>query len=930
MRKILTSILIIFIISGCQLNNSKIPNDPAVTIGKLENGLTYYIQNNKKPENRIEMLLVLNAGSVLETDKQQGLAHFIEHMGFNGTKSFPKQELVEYLESIGMNFGPDLNAYTSFDETVYMLQVPTNDEEKLEKGFQILAEWAHYMSFDDEEIDKERGVVVEEWRLRGGAWKRMADKQLPVIFKGSKYAQRLPIGKKAVIDTFHYDTAKDFYNKWYRPELMAVITVGDVEKSKMETLIKKYFNKIPKSNPTIERPVISVPDHDETLFTIASDPEASYSNVELIHKFEPEKDKMSINSFRNSMIFNLYNNMINNRLDELTKEADPPFLFVRSRKGSYIQSKEMYTLSAYVKTNGIPRGMEALLVETSRVQKHGFTQTELDREKTKYLRNIEKKYNEKDKTESESYKWKYKNNFLEGSAIPSIDYVYEMTNKLISNITINEVNKLSKELINTKNRVIAASSPENKGVIIPTENDLKQVFDKVLTMDIKPYVDEVSNEPLVSSLNPAGKVINETKIDEIELTEWTLSNGIKVVLKPTTFKNDEILFYAQSPGGTSLVEDKDFIAAETATDIISESGLGNFNKIELDKLLSDKIVKVSPWMDALNEGFKGSTSPKDLETMFQLIYQYFNSPRSDKNSYLAFKSRMEGWIENQNANPENVFRDSVSVTKYQNHFRSRPWTLKVLDEMNMDNSYKIFKDRFSDAGDFTFYFVGSFKIDNIKPLVEKYLGSLTATERNEKWKDVELNIPDGIVKNSAIKGIDPKSMVRLIFHGDFKWNRKNHHILKSLEGVMEIKLREILREDMGGTYGVWIWSQPKHYPKEKYELNIMFGCSPDNVEILTNALFTQIESLKKEGIGADYVSKVQEKQRQARDVDIQENRFWLNAISKYYYHNENPLNILEYDKLVDALSVDIIKQASRKYLNTKNYVQVVLYPEQPK
>ena len=395
MKKVFVLTCIYFIIYSCtpvgtKLQDTpdpklsaKVPEDPDVIIGKLDNGLTYYIRSNKKPAKRAEMLLALNAGSVLETDKQQGLAHFVEHMAFNGTKNFPKQDLVDYLESIGMDFGSDLNAYTSFDETVYMLKVPTDDTEKLEKGFQILGDWAHNMSFDDEEIDKERGVVIEEWRLRGGAWKRMIDKQLPVILKDSKYARRLPIGQKTVIDTFKYETAKNFYNKWYKPELMAVIAVGDFENSSIENLINQYFSNIQKSASLTERPTIPVPDHDETLFTIASDPEAPYSYGSIIFKFDKEKNPGSKEAFKEGIIFNLYNSMLNNRLDELTKTADPPFLYVMSRKGSWVQSKEMYTLTAYVKTNGIPRGLEALLTEATRVQKFGFTQTELDRQKTK-------------------------------------------------------------------------------------------------------------------------------------------------------------------------------------------------------------------------------------------------------------------------------------------------------------------------------------------------------------------------------------------------------------------------------------------------------------------------------------------------------------------------------------------------------------------
>ena len=939
MKKILLYSLFILLTYSCSIKNpnflfsiklnsaTNVPADPMVKIGTLENGLTYYVRSNSKPENRAEMLLVVNAGSVLEEESQQGLAHFLEHMAFNGTKNFPKQDLVDYLESIGLDFGPDLNAYTSFDETVYMLQVPTDDHEKMDKAFQILADWGHNLTLDGEEIDKERGVVIEEWRLGQGADMRMINKQLPVMLKDSKYASRLPIGQKAVLDTFKYSEVRKFYDDWYKPELMAVIAVGDFNDESVVKLIKKHFSIMKKSISPKIRPQIKVPDHDETLFAIASDPEASYSSVSIMHKFDNEEDKLSLDAFRKGLVFNLYNGMLSNRLDELTKLAEPPFLFAYSSNRSWVLSKQMYTLGAYVKTNGILNGLEGLLTEVLRLQKHGFTETELNRQKTVLLRNMEKLYNEKDKTESKKYKWDYKDNFMKGHAIPSIEFLYEESKKLLPMISLVDVNEMSNKIISNENRVITASSPENGDIIIPNDNDLKEIFKKVVGSEILPYVDVVSTEPLVADFTHGGSVEGEKIHSSINVTEWTLSNGVKVILKPTDFKNDEILFYAHSPGGTSLVMDSDYISAQTSVDLISESGLGNFNKIELDKLLSDKIVGVSPWIDELNEGFQGNASPQDIEVMLQLIYKYFNESRSDSTAFMAYKARMEGWIENRTARPENVYRDSIQITKSQHHFRARPWTMEMLNEMNLERSHDIFKDRFSDAGDFTFFFVGSFDLDVIKPLIEKYLGSLLNIDRNESWNDIDMRMPKGIVENTVKKGLEPKSMVHLSFNGEFDWSIKNKHLLKSLESVMEIKLREIMREDMGGTYGVWMWSIPKHYPREEYEFNIVFGCSPENVDTLSQALFLQIDSLKTYGIDADYVSKVQEKQKQSREVDLKENKFWLEEISSYYFHGLEPSQIIDYGVMVDDLSVSSIQQAAIDYLNTNNYVKVVLYPE---
>lgn len=906
--------------------SANLPLDPQVKTGKLENGLKYYIRVNKKPEDRAELRLVVNAGSVLEDDDQQGLAHFCEHMAFNGTKHFAKQELVDYLESIGMRFGPDLNAYTSFDETVYMLQIPTDSMKIIENAFQILEDWAHNVSYDDKEIDKERGVIIEEWRLGRGAESRMRDKQFPILFKDSRYAVRLPIGKKNILDSFKHNTLRRFYKDWYRPDLQAVIAVGDFDPQQIESLIRQHFASIPSRKKERKRVVFPVPDNKGTLFAIASDPEATRTSVSIYYKMDLQPQR-TIADYRRQIVESLYNSMLNQRFSEKLQQANPPFLYAYSGKGRFVRTKEVYLLSAGVKDNTIPRGLEALLTEAFRVKKYGFTETELARMKKEMMRDMEKSFRERDKTESRNYVSEYTRNFLEDEPIPGIENEYEYYKKLMPGIRLNEVNKLASEWIKDANRVVLVNSPQKTGIKIPTEKDLLAVIHSVEKKKIAAYVDKVSDEPLVRNKPQAGKIVHEEKIPELGLTQWKLSNGIRVVLKPTDFKNDEILFTSFSPGGNSLVKDKDYIAAVTATAVISEGGLGSFNKIELQKKLSDKVVRVSPFITSLTEGISGSCSPQDMETMFQLIYLYFTAPRMDSTAFQSYKMRMKGFIENRSARPETAFRDTIQVTMAQHHFRARPWSLALLDEMSLSKSFRIYKQRFADAGDFTFFFVGNFDPQKLKQDVATYLGGLSAARQHESWKDPGIEPPKGVVEKKVVKGMAPKSQVRFMFTGPYHWSRQNNYDLRSMVSVLKIKLREVLREDLGGTYGVSVWASTSKYPKEEYTLGISFGCAPDRVEELSKNVFVQIDSLKKYPPTEIYLQKVKETQLRKNETDLKQNRFWLRQLNAYYFTGLDPRVLLQYPKLVDQLNAGTIRATAEKYFNMKNYVRVVLFPK---
>jgi zinc protease len=904
-----------------------IPFDQQIEKGTFDNGLTYYIRENQKPENRAQFWLVVNAGSILEDKDQLGLAHFTEHMAFNGTKNFAKHEIVDYLESIGMQFGPEINAYTSFDETVYMLQVPTDSIPLVETAFQILEDWARYISFEKEEVEKERGVVIEEWRLGRGADGRMRDKQLPVIFKGSLYADRLPIGKKEIIETFQVETVKRFYNDWYRPDLMAVIAVGDFDQDHIEGLISEHFGQIPAAESARSRESYVVPDHEETLFAIATDPEAANTVVSIYYKMDPEPEK-DINDYRRMLIERLNIRMMNNRFYELLNQPDPPFLFGVSMHTSLVRVKDIYLLGAYVKEDGIKKGLETLLAEAERVKKYGFTESELNRTKNQLLNEFEKLYNERDKTESQAFAGEYARNFLEREPVPGIEFEFAVAKELLPGIKLEEVNELIEQWMSDENRVVLVNAPERTDLKIPSEDELLAILNQIDKTDIEPYEDQVSDQPLVKNIPEPAQIIREKKIEDLNITEWTLSNGSKVVLKPTDFKNDEIQFYAFSPGGTSLISNEKYVSARAASDIISISGLGEFDLNALNKKIADKVVSVFPYINELNEGFVGNSTPKDLETLFQLVYLYMTAPRKDQDAFLSYQTRMKGFIQNRSADPESAFYDTLMVTMAQHHPRVKPWSEELLNELDLETTYHFYKERFADASDFTFLFVGNFKIERIKPLILTYLGGLPSTKREESWRDVGIRTPEGVIEKTVFGGIEPKSRISIIFSGPMEWSREENYYLKSMASILDIKLREVIREEMGGTYGVSVSSSVDIYPVQEYRVNISFGCDPERVEELTRSIFKVLDSLKTNGPEEIYITKVRETQLRSYEINLKENGFWINNLQNYYFTGRNPELILEYPKLVKTLDADVMMQTANKYLDMNNYVQVELMPEE--
>lgn len=906
--------------------STPLPFDPAATVGTLSNGMRYYIRENHKPEKRAELRLVVNAGSVLEDEDQRGLAHMVEHMAFRGTKKFAGNQISSYLESVGMRYGPDINAFTSFDETVYMITIPTDTAAIVDKGFQILSEWAHNVAFEPSQIEKERPVVIEEWRLGQGAENRMQNKWFPVLFAGSRYGERLPIGQKSVLETYTPAVLRRFYDTWYRPDLMAVVAVGDFDKKQIESLIKRYMDAIPPAANSRTRALFPVPAHDSTLVSVNSDKEATRSVIRLLYK-QPKRFNTTSGSYRQHIVEQLFGSMFNDRFSEITQKPNPPFINANVGQGDLVRSAESFSLTAIVADNGIQRGLNALLAEGERVKRFGFLPSELDRAKKDLQRGIEQAYAERDKTNSNVYAESYVSAFLQSEPSTSIQYDLDAITRLLPGITLAEVNKLAGDWMTAKNRVLATTSPDKPGIVNPSRGELMLSFDAVKGADIGAYSETAPSKQLVDKDPAGGKVVSERVLPDVAITEWKLSNGVRVLLKPTDFNADQIAFTAYSPGGASLLSDGSYVAASAADLIPATSGVGNFTVIDLQKYLAGKQVTVFPSIDDLSVGISGNASQRDVDTMLQLIYLYFTQPRLDTSLVNTFIGRYRGVLANRSASPEAAFSDTLQVTMAQHSVRDLPISNDLLDRIDLAKSFAFYKDRFGDASGFTFVFVGNFKTDSIKPLIAKWLGALPSAGRKETWRDTGVRPPNGVVQRVVKKGAEPKARTALIFTGPFEYTRQNRYQLSALAELLNIKLREALRENLGGTYGVSVSPSASREPQPSYRFSIGFGSAPERLEALTAAALAQIDSVKKFGTTPEYLVKVKEAAFRARETAIKQNGYWLSQISIFDQSGWPLGEIPNGEKLISALTVEDLQKAAAKYLRTDNYVRVSLYPE---
>ena len=908
--------------------SSPIPFDSATSKGTLRNGLIYYVKSNSTPKNRAEMMLVESAGSVLEDDDQLGIAHFCEHMSFRGTKNFPKNELTQYFEAIGMESGPEINAYTSFDETVYKLTVPLDKEEYFQKGLQVLYDWTCQITDADEDINKERGVIHEEWRGGQGAQQRMMNQWLPVFLKDSKYALRLPIGKMEIIDHCQPEILRRFRSDWYRPDLQAIIVVGDFDQNKMVKIIEEKFSAIPEKQNPRTKEQIPVPGHAETLIKIVTDKEATSSSASLYIK-HPMVIDLTINGYRNSIMYNLYNQMINLRLAELTQKENPPFVEGQSYYGGLIGPSDVYASTAITHPGKIVAGFKTLLIENERIRKFGFTQTELDRNKAAMMKSMETAYNERNKRESMSIAEEYSRNFLmRKEPVPGIRQEFEYYKAFMPGITLEEVNDLAKKWIIGENRVVVITAPESSTVPVPTETEIRDVLLEVQQQNIKNYNDETTTEPLMKTMPVPGKINSEKKIPEVNATVWNLSNGSKVVIKQTDFKDDEILFNAFSWGGWSLCPLSDNVSASFASTIMDQSGIDGFKLTTLTKMLAGKEVSVTPVIRMLTQGFEGSSNVSDVETLFQLINLYFTKPRFDESAFVSYITRMRSQLDNKDVSPESAFADTFRCVATNYNPRMKPLTKGMLDEAKFTRIEQIGKERFANPGAFTYFFVGKIDTVKFKPLVEKYLASLVNGKKVEKWVDLGVRKPKGVIEKIVVKGKEPKSIQYIQFHGKLRYSPKDVLELDALSKILSTRLEESIREDKSSVY--YIGAQPGtvKLPVSEYDMTIYYGTSPKKLKELKESVFGIIHDLMMNGPKQEEVDKAREKLKRERETNLRENNYWLATLKSYYLNeNGNFRTYGEFDNVVKNLTPASLKSAALRTFDFKNYFSVALRPE---
>lgn len=904
------------------------PLDPLIRAGEFDNGMRYYIRENSEPANRAELRLIVDAGSILEDDDQLGLAHFLEHMAFNGTGNFEKQELVAFMESIGMRLGPDINATTSFDETIYMLQLPTDDAGNLETAFQIMQDWATGLTLDAGEIELERGVVIEEWRRGLGAQGRIRDQQIPKVLKGSPYAERLPIGTQESLRSFDHAALRRFYDDWYRPELMGIVAVGDFDGERIETMIREHFADIPASGVVRERSRHDIPPHDETLFSIVTDPEVPITQVSLIHK-QPAEYDWTVGGYRRSIVENLYHAILNTRFAEMTRETDPPFLAASSGDTSIVRPMSAYVMTAVVQEDGIDRALKVLLTEAESVKQFGFNQEELDRQKTTMLRAVEQAYANRDSRPSASLAAELMRVHLTGESAPGLPYELALVQRFMEDITLQEVNAVGRDWITDSNRVVTVIAPEKEGAQPPDEAHLLSVIASTVDAEVVARVEESDDRELLPAVPEGAPVVKTNEIDG-NITEWILGNGVRVLVKPTDFRQDEIVFRAFSPGGVSTAGDENLIPAQTALAVIGNGGLGDFTAVELQRELAGKIANVMPTLGPTQEGLQGSGSPGDLETLMQLIYLRMTAPRADPTFYQVFQQQMRMMLPNRLNNPATVFEEEFNKVMTQNHPRRPLPSLEMLDGMDLEASLRFYEDRFGDAGDFTFVFVGSIDLDRLKPLVETYLGGLPASGREDNWVDEGVRMPSGVVKKTVRKGIDPQSSTRIVFSGEFAIRDRVERAKLQLSSlILEQRLRGVLREQLSGTYSVsanWnmIWE-----PVPSYTMTLAFGSDPQRVDELVEAIFAEIAGLRESGPTEQELADAKQALLRNYETGMETNANWLGQIQYAVQSGVQPLtqDIFGFPETLASITEGHMRQGFVDFLDTGNYVQMSLLPE---
>jgi zinc protease len=906
-----------------------LPVDAAVRTGQLANGLRYYIRRNARPASRVSLRLAVNVGSIYEEADQRGLAHFLEHMAFNGTENFKPGELINFLESIGARFGPHVNAYTSFDETVYMLDVPTDRPGYVDRGLLALHDFAAGIQLLPEEIEKERGVVIEEWRGRLGAGSRLTDKQLPVLLAKSRYAERLPIGAPEVLKGFARQRLADFYRKWYRPDQMAVIVVGDIDVADAQRMVEQRFGGIPAANTPPTSVDRAVPSHNETLFSIASDPEAQGWSVALAHK-RPFEAERTVGDYRRALIQQLATQMLNLRLREIARRPNAPFLGADAGGSGLVRPVEMYELGAEVQEGAIAAGLEALIVEARRMQQFGFTAEELDRARSALLASFERALKERDTSESSTYASEYMRAFLESEPIPGIEFEHRIAATFVPTVTVAEVTAEARKLIHPENRVILVVAPEKKDAPVPTEAAVRETMATAEKAPVTAYTDALAGRALVDKPPPPGKVTARRTIPELDATVLTLSNGVEVWLKPTDFKNDQVMISAYAKGGTSLAAEGDFQEARFSTSLVGVGGVGGLNPVDLSKLLAGKIASATPTVSDYTHGISGQASPRDLETALQLNYLAFTAPNLTREAFELLRRRMASALENQAQNPGFVFNERLEQINTSSHYSARSPTSADVQQLDLEAMSRFYRDRFSNAADFTYFIVGAFSVDEITPMLEKWMATLPSTgKKTSTFRDMGVRFPAADAKDEVRKGREPRGQTVISFFADTKLDEYEMHRARSAASLLGIRLRDILREELGGTYGVSV-SYDNSLPLPGYgAMVVQFGSDPANIEKLTGEVVKEVERLKAQGPTADDVRRVQELERRDLETAMKQNSFWVGSLQTVHMLGWDPLSITRRAERIEKLTPQLLHETFKRYFPMERHTVVTLKPETP-
>lgn len=906
-----------------------LPFDPAARVGMLDNGLRYIVREHHEPENRAVLRLIVEVGSLVEDEDQLGLAHFLEHMAFNGTERFERQQIIEFMQSIGMQVGADLNAATTFDTTTYMLTVPTDDPEHLETAFRIMEDWAQAMTLSVEEIEQERQIVLEEWRARRGAGARIADRHNPVLLEGSRYAVRMPIGTRESLEGFEHDALRRYYRDWYRPDLMAVVAVGDFDAAAVEQLVHRHFEGLevpPDAPPLVEH---AVPGHEDTRISIVTDPEITTSSVGMYRKspFEPVR---TVGDFRTRMIENFYSYMLQRRLQEIARRPDSPFRSATAGQGRLVRNVAVNVLEAQVPEDGIVRGLEALLEEAERAARFGFTESELDRVRQQVLREARNRYVNRETISSAFHAAEYASAIIAGQPVPSIEYTTGLIERFTPQITLDEVNAVAKSRLAADNRVVLVTAPEKEGVEVPGVEQVRAAVARAAQADLQPYEDAGADAVLSFDPPEPGEVVAEAERPGGVL-EWQLSNGARVVVKPTDFAADEVLVMGFSPGGFSLVPIEDLPSAITAAGVVAAGGLANLDLTALQKALTGQVAFAEAGISLIEETITGRASVEDLDALFEMIYLRFTAPRVDEQAFQAYTSQLYQQLLNRERSPAAQFADAHNRIVYGGHPRRQTLRAEDVAEIDLERAHEIYRDRFADASDFTFVFVGSFDTEALRPLVEQYLAGLPALGREESARFGDVRFPEGVVEETVRAGSEPRSDVRISFAPPRNIERTPEELTRvgALTQVLEFRLRDVLREELGGTYGVGVSLVAYLLDDRVFAPAISFTADPQRIDALVERVFEEIDALQSEGPQPQRLAAVKGALARGHETALEQNGAWLNTLveSYRYYPDPGGRAMLERPQMIEALDAESLRDAAQQYFDTQNFVRVTLLPE---